>query len=244
MKLKGLNGLLPVGLLGILLLVTACGDGVKISIELDEEAHNISDVQSQDGWKLLFDGATLDGWNVQNSNTWMVKDNALTVQGVGDIWTKKQFGDFVLECDFNISTKCNSGIYIRTGDTEDAVQTGLEIQLLDGAIKPKYRRNACGAIYDCLAPAQVVVKAAGEWNQTRITCCDNRITVVMNDVPIIDMDVNRWDTPGQNPDGTSNKFSRAIKDLPRSGFIGFRYQMKKQYQGHPVWLRNIRIKEL
>ena len=53
-----------------------------------------------------------------------------------------------------------------------------------------------------------------------------------------EVDVDRWDMPGENPDGTKNKFKTALKDLPRSGRIGF------QNHGQVVWLKDIKIRTL
>ncbi|MGB2011617.1 MAG: family 16 glycoside hydrolase [Akkermansiaceae bacterium] len=47
-----------------------------------------------------------------------------------------------------------------------------------------------------------------------------------------------WDTPQKNPDGSKNKFKKALKDLPRKGHFGL------QYHGQPVWYRNIVITPL
>jgi hypothetical protein len=52
------------------------------------------------------------------------------------------------------------------------------------------------------------------------------------------MDVDRWTEAGKNPDGTSNKYRKALKDFARSGHIGF------QDHGHAVWFCNIRVKPL
>jgi hypothetical protein len=62
--------------------------------------------------------------------------------------------------------------------------------------------------------------------------------VVLNGVQIIDMDLDQWTTPRKNPDGTPNKFNKAMKDMPRSGVIGL------QDHGNPVWYRNMRIKAI
>ena len=82
------------------------------------------------------------------------------------------------------------------------------------------------------------MRAAGEWNQISIYCNDNLIKIVLNNFQIIDMDLDEWTTPNQNPDGTANKFTTALKDFAREGHIGF------QDHGFPVWYRNVRIKEL
>ena len=61
------------------------------------------------------------------------------------------------------------------------------------------------------------------------------ITVVLNNVPVIEANVDNWFETHKNPDGTDNKFSMPIKDFPRTGFIGF------QDHGHPVWFRDIKV---
>ena len=52
------------------------------------------------------------------------------------------------------------------------------------------------------------------------------------------MDVDLWNQPGKNPDGTENKFSKAVKDFAREGRVGL------QDHGLPVWYRNVKIKRL
>ena len=112
------------------------------------------------------------------------------------------------------------------------------MQVLDSHGRAQPGTHDCGAIYDCLAPAKNAMRPAGEWNTVRITCQGNLIDIVLNDTPIIDMDLDQWTEQGKNPDGSKNKFRRAVKDMPREGHIGF------QDHGHPVWYRNIRIREL
>ena len=82
------------------------------------------------------------------------------------------------------------------------------------------------------------VKPAGQWNRMTITAKSSKICVVLNNQPILDIDLDDWTEPHKNPDGTKNKFGIAYKDLPREGWIGF------QDHGFPVWYRNIKIKEL
>ena len=84
----------------------------------------------------------------------------------------------------------------------------------------------------------MVVKKAGEWNRYTIVCKANKINVILNGSQIIDMDLNKWTDAHKNPDGTKNKFNTAYKNMPRNGHIGL------QYHGHPLWFRNIKIKEL
>ena len=89
-----------------------------------------------------------------------------------------------------------------------------------------------------MPPSENVAKKAGEWNHFTITCRANGIYLVHNGVQIIDMDLNLWTEPRQNPDGTPNKFRTAIMNMPREGHIGL------QDHGQPVWFRNLKIREL
>lgn len=187
------------------------------------------------GWIELFNGRDLTGWTCK-PGSWAVEDGTLVCRGGGYIWTEQTFGDFVLELDFKIGPKGNSGIFFRTANPRDPVQTGIEFQILDSHGKPEPGRHDCGAIYDCCAPRVNAVKPAGEWNHVVLACRGSRITAVLNDVPIISMDLDEWTEPHRNPDGTPNKFNTAYKDMPRVGHIGF------QDHGDPVWFRNIRIR--
>ncbi len=171
--------------------------------------------------------------------SWVMKEGVLTRKGGGDIWTKETFGDFVLDLEFKTAKGANSGVFLRTGDISDFVQTGIEVQILDYEGKDSAKsRGACGAIYHCLAPKKDAVKKTGEWNHYTITCKANKIYVVLNGEQIIDMDLDLWTEAHKNPDGTKNKFRTAYKDMPRAGHIGF------QDHGDPVWFRNVKIRPL
>ncbi len=156
--------------------------------------------------------------------------------GHGDIWTRERYGNFILELDFKVPEKGNSGVFIRTGSIENWINTAIEVQI--HATDDGTKHGQCGAIYDCLSPTKAAGKAPGEWNHYVITCLDNKIYVSLNGEDIIDMDLDQWTERGKNPQGTPNKFSTAYKDMPREGHLGF------QYHGNPVWFRNLKIKSL
>ncbi len=190
----------------------------------------------QGAWTALFDGNSLSGWTNRAGQPpaqgWVVEDGSLTRKaGAGDIWTKERFGDFVLDLEFQ--TKGNSGVFIRTDDPKNNVQTGIEIQV-DKPGGPS--KHSVGAVYDLQAPTKNAAKDG--WNHLVITAKDNLLKVELNGEPIVDMDLDRWDTAGKNPDGSKNKFSTALKDFAREGHIGF------QDHGAEVSYRNVRIKKL
>lgn len=191
----------------------------------------------KDGWLALFNGTDLNGWHAPQGS-WSVDDGTLARRGGGDIWTQEMYGDFELELEFKLAPQTNSGIFFRTVDLRDPVQTGIELQVLDSYGKAEVGKHDAGAIYDCLAPRVNAVRPPGEWNRVRLVCRGSRIEADLNGEPIIRMDLDEWTEAGRNPDGTPNKFRTAYKEMPRRGHLGF------QDHGKPVWYRNIRLRPL
>ncbi|MEJ2701518.1 MAG: DUF1080 domain-containing protein [Sedimentisphaerales bacterium] len=189
-------------------------------------------------WQVLFDGTDLSNWQSANggkpSSGWAIENGALARHArAGMIWTKERFGNFILDLEFK--TEGNSGVFFRTDHPEDAVQTGIEMQVYKHVDTPG--KHSCGAVYDALAPSKEMTRD-GQWNHVTITAVDNKIEIVLNGEQIIDMDLNRWTQPRKNPDGSTNKFRTALKDFKREGHIGF------QDHGANVWYRNVRIRPL
>ena len=201
----------------------------------------LTEKEKAEGWISLFDGKTLTGWAATGSDEgWTVDDGAIlcTVKGGGYLYTLEQYENFVLSVDFKIDAGVNSGIFFRWSDLNDAVHTGIEIQILDTYGRENPGKHDCGAIYELVAPSKQTCKPAGEWNTNVIACNDNLITVELNGEKIAEMDVDQWTMPGMNPDGTKNKFKYAWKDMPRKGHIGL------QDHGGKVWFRNLKLKPL
>ena len=201
----------------------------------------------EEGFVSLFNGRDLTGWIIGLDNDWVVRDGVITLEREIDgkehnydyLWTKETYGDFILELEFKIPQRANSGVFLRTPDLKDPVYTGIEVQVSNSYGRDKLTRGGtAGAIYDCVAPTKNAVKKPGEWNHYRITCRGSRITVVLNGQQVVDMDLDRWTEPHKNPDGTPNKFATPLKDFARRGHVGL------QDHGRLVWYRNIRIKPL
>ncbi len=192
--------------------------------------------QCKGQWISLFDGKSLDKWDCKKGG-WHVEDGVIAWRKkAGFLWSKQKYGNFVLDLEFKLAKKTNSGVFIRTASRKHWLNTGIEVQILDSARKKNLGKHDCGAIYDCMAPSKNAVKEPGKWNRMIINCRDNIVRVELNGEQIIDMDLNRWTKPHQNPDGSKNKFKNAYRDMPRKGYIGFQDHKK------PVWFRNIRIK--
>ena len=186
-------------------------------------------------WQTLFNGKDLSGWQCK-PDSWKVENGQLVCIGGSYIWTEQQFGDYILELEFKIPEKGNSGVFFRTANPSNPVQTGIEMQIYDTHGQEPPGRNHCGAIYDCMAPMVQAVNQPGEWNHAVLICRGPWIVAYLNGHHIIRMNLDQWTEPHQNPDGSKNKFNTAYKAMPRVGYIGL------QDHGNPIWFRNIRIK--
>ncbi len=199
----------------------------------------------KDGWEVLFDGKDLDAFDVPKDLSWVVTDDhELHVAKSGNnLYTKSRYCDFAIECDFKLAghAKANSGVLLRVHDRGNPINTGMEIQILDNEDHGVTfdAHNACGALYDMVSPSEPAVKPIGEWNHYKITVKDSIVQVELNDKAIVSADLNKWTTPHENPNGTKNKYTYAIGELPREGFVAL-----QNHGGTPVWFRNVRIKPL
>ncbi len=209
----------------------------------DWEAPRAAVQPDREGFLPLFNGRDLSNW--QPALNWAVEDGVITLKNRSDrqehndnyLWTSRPYGDFVLDVEFKITKGTNSGIFLRTSDVRDPVQTGIEIQVAGAAPNRPLGKGAAGGIYDLVAPRVNALKP-DEWNRYTITCEGPNISVVLNGQAVSEANLDRWTEARKSPDGTPNKFTRALKDFERNGYIGL------QDHGTPVWYRNIRIKPL
>jgi len=106
--------------------------------------NSLSKKEIKQGWQLLFDGKTLDGWKGYNSekmfSCWSVVNGELVCMGeggsetAGDIITVSDFDNFELSLDWSISKAGNSGIFYHVLEGEKyhaAYETAPEYQLID-----------------------------------------------------------------------------------------------------------------
>ncbi|MFT5124480.1 MAG: hypothetical protein ACI9TH_001350 [Kiritimatiellia bacterium] len=137
------------------------------------------------------------------------------------LWLKKPYKDFILDLEFKLPPKGNSGVYFRCKDKIDPTARGIELQLLDSHGKKKLGHHDGGGVIRTAGPSKNMNKPAGEWNRVVINCKGNHLQVEMNGEKIQDLQLDQ--TP--------------VKDRPMEGWIGL------QDHGLPLWFRNIKIKE-
>jgi hypothetical protein len=206
--------------------------------------NELTSKEKANGWQLLFDGKTLDGWmtSSEKPSRTPVEDGCINPHKCGGYMMvhKDMWEDFVLACDYKISPKCNSGIFVRTYSLKprpgkDVGFNGIEVAI-DDTQGTGYHDP--GALYDLAKPTKQTQKPAGEWNHIVTTCDRSKITVELNGEVVTKADLDEFTKPFVRPDGTPHKFDVAYKDHPRKGYIGL------QDHGSPCWYKNIKLKVL
>lgn len=226
------------------LLLSAC------STETNDNA--LSSQEKEEGWKLLFDGETTNGWRGYNSTeipaAWSAVNGTLMSAGEGgdiggDIITTEKYDNFDLKLDWKLSPEGNSGILyhvIEAPELKATYYSGPEYQIIDdigfpGGVTPY---NSTGADY-AMTPAdttQKVLHPVGEWNSSRITFNNGVVTHYLNGKKIVEFTAWTDEWKANVAKGKWNKFPAYGK--AKTGFVGL------QDHGSQIWFKNIKIKEL
>ena len=193
---------------------------------------------AESGFVDIFDGKTLNGWKLigGSGRGYIVEDGKIICpkDGGGNLFTEKEYGNFVLRFDFKLDEGSNNGIGIRAPYQGDAAYMGMEIQVLDdysdrykGKIRPEQHH---GSVYDTIAAKKEALKPVGQWNSEEIRAEGRHITVTLNGEVITDADLNSVTNPK-----TIEKHPGMFRDSGHIGFLGH-----NEY----VEFKNLRIKDL
>ena len=102
-------------------------------------------------WTSLFNGESLDGWIQRGGKAkYTVEDGCIVGRTTPKtpnsfLCTEKQYGDFILEYEFKVDPRLNSGVQIRSQTKENGRVFGYQVE-----IDPDTKRNRMwtGGIYD------------------------------------------------------------------------------------------------
>jgi hypothetical protein len=189
------------------------------------------------GWQPLV-AADLSDANLK-PGSWGWDQGMLVARTHDTLWTKRPYGDFILDLEFKVAAESNSGVFLRSGDPTK-VLAALEIQVHESADSALY--GEVGSIYNAKAPARKMARPTGEWNRFTITCRGSQVSLIFNGEEVYAVDLEDWKEARRNPDGTANKFPVALREFSRRGPIGLQGLHGKAQA--PVWYRNLRIREL
>lgn len=190
------------------------------------------------GFVSLFDGRTLAGWTgaldayaVENGTIVCRKGTA------GNLLTEKEYADFVLRFEFQLTAGANNGLGIRCPlrAQGNLHLEGTELQILDHT-DPKYATikpyQFHGSVYGIQPAKRDFLKPVGEWTQQEVTVQGRRIKVVLNGETIVDVDLDQATEKGTLDGAAHPGLARATGHL---GFLG---------HGDVVAFRSIFIKDL
>ena len=222
--------------------------------------NTLSEKEAEEGWVLLFDGKTSEGWRGYGKDIfpsdWQVVDGTLYMaasgrgeagsKNGGDIIYDKKFKNFDLKLEWKVSEGGNSGIFYLGQEADDydfIWKTAPEMQILDNERHPdaklgKDNNRQAGSLYDIYPADPQNAKPAGEWNQVEIIVYNGTVVHKQNGETVVEYHL--W-TPKWEKDVADSKFpglNENWADVAQEGYIGL------QDHGDDVWFRNIKIKEL
>ncbi len=209
----------------------------KLVKDPDEAKRASSLLEQVEGFVTLFNGKDLTGW-IGNTKGYVAEDGRIVVHPElegGNLYTEKEYSDFVFRFEFKLTPGANNGLGIRAPLEGDAAYGAMELQIIDNTHE-KYKDlqpyQYHGSIYGVVAAKREFLKPVGEWNSQEVVAQGNRIQVILNGETIVDADIKE-----ATKNGTADH-----RDHPglfnKSGHIGF------LGHGDPLEFRNIRIKEL
>lgn len=245
--------LLSMAVTGALAVVCA----VALIAQDKSGSNQLTKAEKSAGWRLLFDGASLNGWrgfhNDKVPGGWVVENGCIMKtqakgelgQAGGDLITVDQFDNFEFAVEWKLSKGGNSGIKYLV--SESLPPTGksavsFEYQVLDDENHPDAKmgiagNRTVGSVYDLLAASKdKKVKPIGEFNQTRILVRGNHIEHWLNGVKVVEFE--------RGSDALKAKIA-ASKFKTTKGFgETARGHILLQDHGDTVCYRNIKIREL
>lgn len=220
--------------------------------------NKLGNVEQSQGFKLLFDGKTTEGWRGAKMERfpktgWVVKDGILTVlesgggesAAGGDIVTKETFSNFELALDFRITPGANSGIkYFVDPELNKGPGSaiGLEYQILDDERHPDAKlgnhegSRTVASLYDLIEATGKYPKPVGEWNHARIIAKGTHVEHWLNGRKVLEYERR---TP---------EFRQLVQESKYKVWPDFgewqHGHILLQDHGNTVSFRNIKLREL
>ena len=141
---------------------------------------------AQGAWTTMFDGKSLNGWNIVGDANWEVVDGVIQAnKGTGFLVTPAPYTNFQITLDFWVTDDANSGVFIRCEDPKNiGAANAYEVNIFDKRPDQSFRT---GGIVDVAKPASVVM-TGGKWNSFDITARGTKLTVVLNGMKMVDVD--------------------------------------------------------
>ncbi len=200
--------------------------------------NKLTNEEKTDGFELLFNGNNLNGW-VGNKTDYVAEDGMIIIYpdrgGKGNIFTEKEYANFIFRFEFQLTPGANNGLGIRTAIDAHAAYDAIELQIIDNTAD-KYKkldnRQYHGSVYGVVAAKRGFLKPVGEWNSQEVIYDGFDIKVILNGETIIDTNIKK----ARKLSTMDDKAHPGLKNkIGHIGFLG---------HGDIVKFRRIRVKEL
>ncbi len=243
-----------------LIALIACNTGTKKSeqesVTKEVVSENALTAQEKgDGWQLLFDGKTTDGWknfNEEKISGWIVEDGCLVGQGLGgdiggDIVSVKEYSNFILKWDWKLGPNGNSGVMYHVVEDpkyKAAYETGPEYQHIedddfrnpDGSQYALEDWQKTAADYAMYLPNDQKKVNVREWNSSMIKFTEAKAEYWLNGKKVTEF--VPW-----SEDWNTRRNSGKWDDFPDYGYAKTG-KLCLQDHGSKIWFKNLKIKEL
>ena len=223
--------------------------------------------QDKDGYYVIFDGKTLNGWRGYGKDKapsrWTVEDGAIKFNGSGggeaqtgeggDLIFAKKFKNFELELEYKVAKGSNSGIFYLAQEVpnQPIYISAPEYQVLDNENHPDAKLGVDGnrmsaSLYDMIPAKPQNAKPYGEWNKVKILCYKGTVVHYQNDVAVVEYHLwtPQWQELLDKSKFSKDKWPEAYDLLLNCGGENHEGYIGLQDHGDDVWYRNIKVKIL
>lgn len=200
--------------------------------------NQLNNMERVDGFELLFNGENLDGW-IGNKTDYVTENGMIVIYpdngGEGNIYTEREYANFVFRFEFQLTPGANNGLGIRAPLNKNAAYKGMELQILDNTAdkySDLHEYQYHGSVYGVIPAKRGFLLSVGEWNKQEVIAEGDSITVILNGEVILAGNIKEarkgGTLDGERHPGLKNKRGHI-------GFLG---------HGDLVRFRSIRIKEI
>jgi|SRR5690554_6310676 len=226
---------------------------LQIISTVDARDNRLTRKEKKEGWVLLFDGKSLDGWRVAGDSImypdagWSIENNCLKVEWKKEnrnrnIISKKEFADFELSIEWKLASGANSGIIYHLGDafTEAPPCTGPEYQIIDdlGWPVPLSEDHFTGVDYEMHVELKNKrLNPVGEFNVSKIVFKNGHVEHWLNGEIIVEFEA--WTDDWYERLKKSKWAKSSCYGENRSGAFSL-----QNYRNCTLWFKNIKVRPL